>query len=471
MNGRRRGASATAVPGGAPPVGRLPAYPPTNWFFLAIFLAFVLARYVSANERMDLLRTIRCEFILGAAACVCGGIRLAMQPPPMGRARPLMYWMIGLFLAIAIQVPFAADQVYAPMVFNDRVFKFAMLSFLIASLVDTPKVMVIFLGTFLFSVFYITLEATQGLISGGLYWQNQGIMRLHGAVGQYGHPNSLGGVSLGSMPFVIFLFRPLRSWLLRLALLAVATTSMICVIYSGSRTSYIGLFALLAWIWFHQKRKMRALVMFLGVGLAVLPIIPDQYINRFRSIGGHEAEGGSKVARIQILKDAIVVFQQNPLGVGVGSFPVVRHRLFGREQDTHNLYLEIATNLGVQGVIVFVGFVAAMLAAFRRAAFDMQAQATALRRKVRGADLPPPLRRQAAAHFRDLDILIEAAKAGAGFILVRLALGAFGMDMYEIYWWFGAGLAISLCGLAVTTRRRTGHLLAMMDAQAQPQGA
>ena len=32
-------------------------------------------------------------------------------------------------------------------------------------------------------------EAVRGLISGSLVWGNQGIMRLHGSVPRYGHPN------------------------------------------------------------------------------------------------------------------------------------------------------------------------------------------------------------------------------------------------------------------------------------------
>lgn len=467
MNGTRRGATAMGQAGQALPAGRLPRYARPDLVFLLVFFAFVIARYISVNERMDLLRTLRFEFLVGLAATICAGMRLAKQPPAIGKARPLILWMAALFVIIAIQVPFAADS-FAPTIFNDRVFKFALLAFLIAVFVDTPKILMAFLVTFLFSVFYITLEATQGLISGGLYWQSQGIMRLHGAVGQYGHPNSLGGVALGTMPFVVFLLKPVRNWPLRLGLLAASVTSMICVIYSGSRTSYIGLLALVLWAWFHQKNKLRALVVILGTALVVLPAIPDQYIQRFQSIGGHEAEGGSKVARVQILKDALVVFQEHPLGVGVGSFPVVRYARFGRSQDTHNLYLEVATNLGVQGLIVFFGFAAALMMTFRQAAIDLQAQEAALRRAARGVRLPGPLRRKAAKHFGDLEFLVAVARAGAGFILVRLALGAFGMDMYEIYWWFGSGLAISLSGLVVATRKRTRFLVSFMETA--PQG-
>ena len=36
------------------------------------------------------------------------------------------------------------------------------------------------------------------------------------------------------------------------------------------------------------------------------------------------------------------------------------------------------------------------------------------------------------------------AKAIIVFIVIRLLLGVFGMDLYEIYWWFSLGISISL---------------------------
>ena len=38
-----------------------------------------------------------------------------------------------------------------------------------------------------------------------------------------------------------------------------------------------------------------------------------------------------------------------------------------------------------------------------------------------------------------------------GFIFIRLVMGFFGMDLYEVYWWFSAGLAIVLSNLVVIT--------------------
>jgi hypothetical protein len=48
--------------------------------------------------------------------------------------------------------------------------------------------------------------------------------------------------------------------------------------------------------------------------------------------------------------------------------------------------------------------------------------------------------------FNDPDktLLINLCKAIIGFVLMRLLLGLFGMDLYEIYWWVALGLILSI---------------------------
>ncbi|MBK8165331.1 MAG: O-antigen ligase family protein [bacterium] len=470
VHGSLMGSSAESWRGtGSSPVpGTYPRYVQAPMLVFLVFLAFVVVRYVAANDRMDLLSTIRFEFLLGAASIVLAIIQLSARKPEIGSARVLLIAIVLLFFCMILELPLAADPVEARRVFIDRAFKFAMLTFLLMVFVESPRYMQLFLWAFLFSIFYITLESVQGLISGGLYWQNQGVMRLHGAVPMYGHPNSLGGVSLGALPFVFYLWSEMKRWYLRAGLLALAGTASTCVVYSGSRTAYVGIIGLIMWMFYQSKRKGRFLLVVLVFGALFVAVLPKQYIERFESIGGQEKEGNSKLARIQILRDAWTILLENPLGVGVASFPAKRTQRFGRSQDTHNLYLEVATNLGVQGFVVFCVMVASMFATLRRATLDFGAQR---RRLLRIARRGPPrgVRVAMARHDRDLGLLIAVSRATGGFIFVRLVLGAFGMDLYEIYWWFGAGIAVALSGMAVTTARRTDFFDAAMSDDL-PQG-
>ena len=423
-----------------------------RWIYFS-FLAFVVARYVQLGARRDILATLRFEFILGLVVIGLAVYQLGSLKPDLRRSKSLLILISLLFFAMIIQLPLAADPVIARTIFLDRVIKFAFLTFFMVVFIQSPRFLKWFLAAFLFSVFYITLESVEGLISGNLIWQNQGVMRLHGAVPIYMHPNSLGGVAMGAVPFVVFLFPHTGRWYLKLGLLALLVTSLVCIIYSGSRTAYVGMISFIFWWMYQSKSKMKFLVRGLIVGALVLSVIPGEYVDRFKSIGGEEKEGHSTEKRKEILEDAVVILGENPLGVGVASFPRVRWQRFGRSQDTHNLYLEVATNLGIQGFIIFMGLVMVMMAQFRKVTQVFRAQRLRLKILLKNGRLPMNLRRHLVALDEDLGFMIAVGKAGGAFILIRLVLGMFGMDLYEVYWWFGAGLAMVLIGLSIRSGR------------------
>jgi len=435
------------------------SYPKCQFWMFLVFLTFVVARYIQINARMDILAVIRLEFLLGGASVALAIAYRSGHPLDLSRSRALVAAIALLFGAMIIQLPMAADPAVARLIFNDRVFKFALLAFLMVAFVESASYLRLFQMTFLYSIFYITLEATQGLISGGLVWENQGIMRLHGAVPMYGHPNSLGGVALGSLPFLWYYWSEFRSFLYRVGILAFATTSIICIIYSGSRTAYVGLVGLVLWFWLHSLKKVKFFVRLIIVGFVVVAILPDQYVERFKSIGGQEKEGHSTDTRIEILRDAWTILLENPLGVGVGSFPAKRFERFGRTQDTHNLYLEVATNLGIQGLVVFLVLVWSMMVAFHRVDTSFGRLRRALTSAARQPWFDSGRLRAARRLDRELTFYSATAKGGGGFIFVRLILGLFGMDLYEIYWWYGAGLAIVLLGINTHVRRFVSRLV------------
>ena len=119
--------------------------------------------------------------------------------------------------------------------------------------------------------------------------------------------------------------------------MALFCTSLICVIYSGSRTAYVALIAFSLFWWAISPNRRRNLLIGCILGVVAISVMPPQYRERLVSITGEEEEGHSKETRIKILEDAWVILMENPAGVGIASFPAVRLNRFGRRQDTHNL--------------------------------------------------------------------------------------------------------------------------------------
>ncbi len=89
-------------------------------------------------------------------------------------------------------------------------------------------------------------------------------------------------------------------------------------------------------------------------------------------------------------------------------------------------------------------FVASLFFAAHKAAVSFGDQIGKLMDLNKVSGLSPPMKLGIKKLLSDLLLLQAICRALAGFIFVRLVLGIFGMDLYEIYWWFAGGLAISL---------------------------
>jgi O-antigen ligase len=185
-------------------------------------------------------------------------------------------------------------------------------------------------------------------------------------------------------------------------------------------------------------------------GIIATSLLPNDYIKRFESIySSKKRESESVDKRKQILEDSIKVFWENPMGVGISAFPKVRYEKFGRKQDTHNLYLEVATNLGIHGFIIFFGLIIYMITVLKRTKYDIDHQIHEL------IHVQPDKHYNMKKHIQDLKFMSAIVLAVILFISVRLVLGMFGMDLYEIYWWFALGLTTAIYNINSRSREIT----------------
>ena len=419
--------------------------PPT----LAILglLAYTISVYTALGERIDLLGAVRHELLMGVVMVgVC--VHVLMVNRLSVRPYRIVLIAIGLlFLVMLSQVPFAYDRNLAWNTFFDRIIKQALFAFFLAALIRSPRDLRWLMAVFMFSLFWVLQEAVQGLVTGALVWYNQGIHRLHGAVTLYRHPNGLSLIAVTSLPFVIYLFGAVRRRLLRLALLGIAVLALLCIIYTGSRAGYLGTLAVVFFWWLFSRRRGRGVAVGLLAGVLVLLVLPDQYKERFTSIGGQEKEGHSKEARLQIIDDAWQVFLDQPLGVGVDCFRPVRAMTFGRNQGTHNLYLQVATHLGIQGFLVFLFFLGTLFWAFDHVVKRQERLAGALRRYGRAGDHEPAAVKRIRGVYADVVYVSQTARAMRLFLLMLMVNGVFAHTLYLICWWFVSGMAICLLNM------------------------
>ena len=426
-------------------------YPEFKPLLALLFFGYVSAFFLQIGSRIDIFGAIRLEFLLAATLLL---LSILYDPKTKYPPSKLSGLLTAYILLVVIQVPLSVDVSFSWNVFLERFLKFSVMAFFIARFVNSPKMIMVFLAAFLLSCFKMGQEGLLGNITGSLVWQNQGIMRLHGSTGMYAHPNSFAGMALGTLPFLYYLY-PISGKYLKIFFLIMLVFAINIIVFSGSRTAYVGFFALVAVIFWNFKKKYRF------VPIALLCVVtssfwmPAQYIERFESIfTGKEKEGQSSDARLLIMEHAAEVFIRNPLGVGVSAFPIVREQYFRKKADTHNLYLEIATNLGVQGLLAFCVLFAAVFKSLGGLRDSFQGQ-LAVMEKVPRDEISKLDSERYNEHVRDLKLFSALASAVLLYLAIRLVLGLFGHDLYEIYWWIVLGFVFSLNKLNTITEKRS----------------
>jgi putative inorganic carbon (HCO3(-)) transporter len=441
------------APDGADSRGVPPAigYDRIHFLVLSVFAIYVLAWFLQLGTRVRVLGELRIELIL-ALSLVGLALVTPRQRPEIGSN--LYAYIAWFYLAVIIQIPFSYDFANSWIIFFDRFVKFSFMALFIVVFVRTPFALRLFLAAFLLACLKLGQEGLVGTITGSLIWENQGVMRLNGPTPLYSHPNSFSGMALGTLPFVYYLFPLVNRWL-KVALLVLAGLSFNIILHAGSRTTYVGFFLFAAFLLWRSEKRMKFLIVAIAAFAVTLPFIPDQYVERFQSITGQEKEGHSKERRVEILQDAVVIFSEHPFGVGVAAFPAVRIQRFGRFQDTHNLYFEVATNLGVQGFLIWLMLIIAIFKNISRLSLDLKGQLTRL---LAGA--PEKVADSGVmTHVANVRLMLAVINAVCAYLVIRLILGFFGMDLYEIYWWVVLGLVIAVHNMSQVSGKITNAIV------------
>ena len=436
-------------------------YARVNTAVSLLFCGYVIAWYLQLGERIPSLGSIRFEFVYAALLALIALSHFRS----LDWKCPLYVYVLLYLLVIAIQVPTSLDPETSWTIFVDRIVKFAFFGLFIVVFVRSPRHLRYFVCALFIAFMKMGEEGLVGRITGGMMWQNQGVMRLHGVTSLYGHPNSYAGMAVGTIPFVLY-FWSVSGRLVKALLGLQALLALNIIVFSGSRTGYIGLIGMLVFFFIVTKTKKKFLVYTTAFAVAAVVFVPGQYFERFTSIYTmEEKEGASSTTRMEILKDAVDIFASYPFGVGVQAFPAVRKTTFGREQDTHNLYLEVATNLGIQGLFVFGLLVFKLLQTLRSSEKEIVRQIGLLREKMTAGGSPPDAPVPGIeAHIKDLTLVAACARGLFLFVIVRLVLGLFGMDLYEIYWWFAIGLTIAIFNIGRAAGKKTMTLCGQTHA-------
>ena len=257
----------------------------------------------------------------------------------------------------------------------------------------------------------------------GRHTYRMGISRMIGVDTTLGDPNSFGASIVFALPFVACLGRAGVGGRAGRGLLAgYAGLSVLCILLTGSRSSLLGLIAWGLILVLGSRRRWRYLAAAAVAAPLAFVALPESLQTRFETIidsdvGPANAKESGE-GRIHGLLMGLDLWQKNPVsGVGPGAWrPATR-----QEIESHNLYGQLAGELGTAGVVAFGCVVGAFVANIRRVS------AVRARHPEWAGDL-----------------VFQVASAVAVGLFLLLFMGNFGHNLFRFSWlWYGGFLVIA----------------------------
>jgi O-antigen ligase len=359
---------------------------PRDWAFtwLLVFTGVLFLRPQDVFPPLAALHLAELSAVAGLVSLVVG--RLGRQLP-VTRMTPEFAGIIALGAVILLTAPFSIWFGGSIAVFTDQYAKVILVYLLAVNVIDSPKRLERLTWILVLAVGYIAFRAVfdyargVNLIARGT--------RVAGSVnGIMGNSNDLALHMTVFLPLAAFMaMRPARP-AKRLIAAFCAACMMGAVVASGSRGGFIGFIAMLLVLAAFAVRQRPAFVVAGAMAvICALPLVPDTYWRRLSSITDSSKDDyQSSQARKRLLGESFDAFVERPFtGVGAGEFkdwkPQERMEAW---HESHNVFLQVAAELGIFGLAVFMFLVTE--------AFRALFQTRRLLRKLR------PVRRRRAAH-------------------------------------------------------------------------
>lgn len=342
-----------------PTFANAPFSEPRDWGYTGL-LAFTTVLFFRPQDDIPALGAVRI-----AELCAIAGIapmilhRLARRLPVFRVTQESIALMLlgGVMLVTA---PFSIWPGGSISTFFETFVKVLIVFVLMLNTLTTPRR--------LEQVTWLVLMAGGYVAARGIFDYVRGVNlvdggRLAGAIGGiFGNPNdlALNLVALLPIGFVAALSR--RHAIQWRAVAGVFVLMMMAtIIFTKSRGGLVGLVVvLLALIVVSRRVRPAIAIWVLGGTLIATPFLPSSFYHRMSTIFDAEGDAaefhGSREARTTVMKEGLRTFAEHPLtGVGAGQFS--NYDFPGRKErarETHNALIQVAADLGIFGLALFV---------------------------------------------------------------------------------------------------------------------
>ena len=407
-----------------------------------IFVIFIAPQaFIPALEPLHLAKV---GAILAGLAYGFGLLSGKSPHPGLGYEDKLL---LALVAVVLISIPFSRWPGGSVAFLMDQYSKTLVVFFLIANLLTSLKLTERFLWLL---VLCSGFNAVMGVYhyKTGMFFDNT-TNRVMGSYSSLtGNPNDL-ALSLNlAIPFMWYFVASSREKLKRRIGIFAIVVAIAAIIVTFSRGGFVTLMGLALWMFYLRSRQQGLVVMgmnliaILAGILLLMAIAPSGYGDRVFSIfDSSKDETGSGTVRWNLMVGSATAMIQHPFGIGFHMNNLSLQEAGLGWAGVHNVYLEIGSELGFLGLILFVLLQVKLIGAMR-----------GIRNSLHSEE-----------HLVKLSTAIEAS-------MIAFAVAAmFHPVAYHFYFYILAGLAIATKRLAQKVQQRAAFSMADSVSQFQHQ--
>lgn len=427
-----------------------------DYLWMLAFTALVFFRPQDLVPPLQLLHLAELTAIGGLAAMATRRLKAGL---PVVKINPEVIGVMALGGVIVATIPFSIWPSGSFEVFSDIYVKVILIFALMIGTLRSPRR--------LRQVTWIMMIASAYIASRAVFDYARGVNlveggRVRGAVGgMFENPNDL-ALNLVTFlaPTLIIVFHERRA-APRVFASMLGVVMFAAIICTKSRGGFLGLLAMAAVVAVCTVRVKPGVIAVAGLCCALaIPVLPQSFWGRMDSImNGEEDPTGSREARLRLMTQGLQVFAENPItGVGAGQFKNYNDPSISLEKwrVTHNVWLQVATELGVFGLGIFAFLVYRAYAACLRT--------SRLLRPARKRKQPRP---ELALSDRDRQLVDLNAKGMLAAIVGWSVCSFFASVAFN--WTFYYVLALAVAGCEIVQEARNRQTTSVTSSAPAPQ--
>lgn len=258
---------------------------------------------------------------------------------------------VWIFISVLMGVVVGPEnfQAYRNL-FLVRLVMFGLVTILVASIEGMRRILVTFM------ISNVGLLAAAAAVRAGYFGEEKitfsDEFARSGAILQ--NPNELAFSLTTMLVLTLVALLVTRSRLLKVFLLGLAGADLIAIMMTLSRSGFVSMCVVLAFVFFKLTRSARALGIMALILLCVWLTMPEELFTRFTNI-----EEIQDVDRLRLARVGIAMTADNPvLGVGLGnyvsSFNSYNVSYVKKATAAHNMYLDLSAQMGTPALILYL---------------------------------------------------------------------------------------------------------------------